>query len=947
MLVAGLGATALTPRAVLGDTPSNGMRQIGQLDFDRCAYNQRHLFAVDEGLHLLLETRVVGGGMQCTPAQKVGAYLRAISTSSLEVVADVRLGITPYVNSSDIQTVVVDSSAHRLFLTYLAPTGESLAAFNLEPLLHKPTELAAQLNVLLPAAPPAATAISTTDPAGGVPPAAVGASGLPYLGPVSMQYDAGSGSLLVVEAESSSGSLGVEPSTSAHGPLSAQTYIFQLDGKSGALQWAQQLAACFAPLPLPAPSGLQPQVPDPVMRIPGGRTDVVAVGCAYRRGPTVLTTKTNSSLDALIGGGSLTYLIPLNERGVPVGYGPTSQGDSSYYIGRPGAIFGVADPLSGRIFYATSPPPSSGGPNSSGPAAVTFDAVHRAYVGAPSVGPGAAAGGGYVLAAGGGRLYSFGPGGVVLVDAGATPLGQGVVLPTYSCNTATVVTDASLRRLFVQPYAECSKPPGGGAAPLASLLVYQDEYPGFPPAIAIDPDTYTTQVVEQPDKTFAQYGGHAAATGTRLRLVGGVTGLIRGATFGGSDVVLGSTQTPVSGDSGTRDLNLAVVTGSGLDNYQVSARALPAGTDPTTEKSAAWPFAEAACSDPGRPRNGHDYGADTATRVECNRSARLADASSSAGPVGFTFNFAGGAGSGAAIPSLPATLGQSAATTTVRVDPDKGLVSQSHAIVKHADIGAVSLASIEAKVECQAHGHTSTAICTYRRVLSGVRVNGALVGTGSCVTDTTPANAVDTCRETLAALNAVQPGQLVFTMPSPDLRPGYLRGTPGGYQAVAQRELYQHLQDGTLNYDSSLEVPALQVLYVNDSFSAPSRLDLQLANVQAEAHYGVQAVAPMGISADGVAPVLDSAGILPSNSGQGLSANAVPEPAPATGQGGGPGGLLGAAERALERVLAGLTFFARSPQTGLLVASLLALLGAPLGVAWRRRRLMSAFDGEP
>ncbi|MHB8339899.1 MAG: hypothetical protein ACYDB7_01850 [Mycobacteriales bacterium] len=204
------------------------------------------------------------------------------------------------------------------------------------------------------------------------------------------------------------------------------------------------------------------------------------------------------------------------------------------------------------------------------------------------------------------------------------------------------------------------------------------------------------------------------------------------------------------------------------------------------------------------------------------------------------------------------------------------------------------------------------------------------------------------CAQLLAALNQVDPGFLIFSMPRPDLLPDQLTGSPGGYQAVGQRGFYQHLQDAVLNDDSSIQIPGLEVLYVNDSYDRPSRLDVQLADIEAESHYGIT---PLGGAGGAFTSSTTGLGLGALVRRGGLAATLGPGGAAgssvailSSAQRADPAGLVAGVAQLVQRVFAGLVWLLRSPGTAGLVALLLALLASPLFLAARRRRL-ETLDG--
>jgi hypothetical protein len=279
--------------------------------------------------------------------------------------------------------------------------------------------------------------------------------------------------------------------------------------------------------------------------------------------------------------------------------------------------------------------------------------------------------------------------------------------------------------------------------------------------------------------------------------------------------------------------------------------------------------------------------------------------------------------------------------TTVERDAQQGTVASVTSTVHGLAIGPLLIDTVKTTTSCRAHGRHGTASCTFQRLIGGVYDAGTAVFPASCTETDSGSTGSAGCQQLIAQLNGILPGKLIFAAPAPDQRRGYVGGSPGGYQAVVQRDLYEHLQDSLLNNDERLTVPGLDILYVNDTASAPSRVELQVAGGQAEAHYGINP--PFSF--------LDNSGISVSLPGGGsvnvpLPPSSLP-PAPPSLGGTTPTGAVtppaptGGLPRLLSRIWDGLQLLGRSPGTALLVAMLLGLLSLPLLVSWRRGRLLA------
>jgi hypothetical protein len=919
-------ALAIPPTQASAALP--GVVRIGRLDLTSPCY-QSTASGIDRAVGVMVVLQVANGGSPgCATAQAM--VFRSFSLASSRVLAErvpaLPVGLSPRL---DARRLTMDEVHHRLYVYFISQTPSSpnhILSFSTSDVIqgHGAITPLADISVLgIPAAAGSASPanlVPTRNPTGPV--------GDYDIVPTGMTYDPAGDDLYVLLAQFWGGATSL---TSAHGSGANDEYVARLHIPDAAVAWLLPLDQCvYSPKLTTAANRFQTDDPIALVR-QAGRSTIYA-GCIFSRAPSYPAAQ---QLNATIplGGSMLSYAIPLD-----AGSNPLS-GGVSYSIGRNGALGGIADPESGRLFWASIPPYQQGA--NSGPAAVVFDGTHRAYIGAPTVAGPADLEGQFMMAVGGGRYYSFSRAGITVGDATATPPGQGVLVSGFSCPVVSAAVDPSTKRLFTQEVSDCANT-SSTAKPY--IDVFQDQLPSISPQVSINPDSYTKQVNEESGVTTAQFNAHAEATGSRLRLVGGPAGFVSGATFGAYDLVFGPNglgssvpPLPVTLDGTSRELSLGVVHQSNLDNYQASSNAISSSADDATAQQVAgnqlvpqWPFKEINCSDPGSKQAGTNDSPDTGATVSCDDGARTTSAASAAGPFGLGVKLTGQTAS----QSLPLSVAQSVTSTHVWMDPAAGVVSESHAIARGIDLGVVTINQVESDLRCQAHGRIGTAKCVYTRLISGAASGGAPVGGGACIETDGPTGTVGSCSTLLGALNGIEPGQIIFATPDPDGSPNTFRGSPGGYQSVGKRELYEHLQDDVVNYDSSSQVPGLEVTYVNDSSFQPSRLDLQLSDTEAEAHYGIQPAVSSDLGPTDNGPV-DTSSPLP------LVAQIVP-PAPPADSGSGLWHLI---TRALQRVFDGISVLLRSPVTGLVVAALLLMMASPLGIAWRRRCLLIALSG--
>lgn len=948
MRTLGIAAVLLAAVAVPGfaAAPSNTIALGGRLQLEKCGAGRR--MAVDSKLGLLIVIRSASPGMNgCAGNEPVGIHLEAYSTQTLGRLGSWQVQL-PHLNTGGFNVgttrpLILDTVHHRLFLVY--SDGDHVDRVTVVDIGHLsagtpslPPLAAFPLPYHTDPAPPG----FTDDPTGNVYTSAgcqavqtAQQTGFGCLKGVNGAYDAASDTLTMMMAEDPAET---DNEGSAHGPGGHSPSLVQLAASSGAIRWSLMLGKCSVALGFTNYGQYLVPLPDPVLFSRSDKAAQLTAGCLYSKSLTrgLYSGTTDPSQAALSAGSMMTYTIQLNRDGsltTDASGAPVVQ----THIGRSNVYSGLADPASGRLFYIAAPPLGEAtSTNASGPTAVSFDVAHHVYMGAITIGTPSDLGGYFTMAAGGGRLYSIDTNGVIAADATATPEGQGVYFPIQLCKppaTAKLFAAASDERthqVFVLP-SECGK-----TDPTTSLLVYQDGVPSLAAAPEPDPDSYTRQIAEQPGVTQVQYGAHGEAVGARVRVIGGTTGLLKGASNGGYDFVFNnpfqSTGVPAPPDDfATREIELARIRAADVSNYQSNAEAVAAAIDATTAQQLkssqaqfSWPFEPASCSDPGNGKDAKSYGPDTGSSTKCDFSKHSVTVESNSGPVGLTLTSIGRDGN--AVPLL-LSLARAHTSVSVTLDPAVGLISETHSVVDGIEVGGVSIGAVDATSRCRAHGHKKTASCTYTRTIAGVTVAGQPVGGGACVS----APPVNTCTQLLNVLNTLQPGILIFTMPEPDTRPGFFEGSAGGYQAVAQRELYEHLQDEALNYDASPQVPALQVFYNDDSTDAPSRLDLQLANVESESHYGISVAEPFNPPAlTDLAPL--TVATQASDGLANLARPAVQGPAPT---------LIQVIQQVVHRFVTGFGFALRNPGQALAIAVLVGMFGAPLLLALRRRKLES------
>ncbi|HEX6489039.1 MAG TPA: hypothetical protein VF137_09265 [Candidatus Dormibacteraeota bacterium] len=916
-VVAGL-ITLASGWAIRPAAADDTIRRIGSIDIGTC-----HLMAwgVDPSLHLLITEQQVQFGQKCGAPTGVTLMLQVFSTSTLR-----RLAGVPMQPLGGIDSIQVDSVHHRVFIldSSASPAGgDNILVYSISRIQTGTAPLAPDATISIPS-----TALGLGGASAVGPNNITGAPGDFSLRISGSAYDVPTNQLYLMLYENFGG---VNALTSQNGPGADDVYIADVDLASQSLRWAQVLDSCV--YDTSTTSLYHVNLGDPILVRHSRFGTEVDAGCIYSRSPSLVPSAQTLGLGAssgLVSGSMMTFRIPLDSTGAPV------SGSITFSIGRTHTYGGLSDPEDGRIFWAAAPVNNTQNlsASSSGASAVVYDAAEGVYDGAATISSAAYSSEGFQLAAANHKLYAVGPDGILVLGAANTPPGQGVWFSSYTCATAGLATDAPLNRLLMLPFVGCSATPG--VAPDHVVQVYQDNYQLPAAPAAPNPDSYTIQTAERDGATGSQFSGHAEATGTRVRLIGGIHGAVSGATFGLYDSVYGDVPglpDAVPADYASHEVDLAKASGADLGNYQASAESIAADADAATraqlksENGTDWPFQATSCSDPGDRQAQTQYASDTSSTATCQLGSQ-ASTTSAAGPVTVTM-YVAGQGQTSQQMALPIGVGANLTSTTVSLVPSQGLVAAASSEVKDVTLtlpnaGELRIDGITLDVSCRAHGRTGTASCTTSRVLNGVTFAGATVSGGSC----TMSPGVDTCGQLLAALNRIRPGVLIFQMPDPDQRLDYFNGSPGGYQSIAQREIYEHLQDSVLNYDDSEQIPGLQITYVNDSISEPSRFDVQLGDVEAESHYGITQLGSdcgsCAVAAPPAAPVLS----LPTGTPGGHL------PAAST-----PPSLGSALAKIVQRVWAGVQLLLRSPAAAAAAIALLLMLVSPLLMGTRRRRL--------
>jgi len=398
-----------------------------------------------------------------------------------------------------------------------------------------------------------------------------------------------------------------------------------------------------------------------------------------------------------------------------------------------------------------------------------------------------------------------------------------------------------------------------------------------------------------------------------------------------------------------------------------------------------WLAPSAACSDPGTPTESSQRGLDTTSPYASNSdsppgssAAPGTDQSWDADGGSLTSTShshvkcdnAGGGVSGDVIsPNFNAQGGPSSQGSAVEIGtgtaqaslapPASTLGSPTTATVTATahdlsiNLGPlqISIGSVEQTASAFAGGRSGSAGTTRTVIVSDIVItngstsqhycNGSVTG---CASDSTQ------LQQALDALNQVAPTRFAVLAPPPDApfgtgSNGTPKGSPGGYTAAVTSSPAELFGDETFNGMSSVEasyLPALRLVIYQDSSSEVAREIVDLAGVEADAHLGVQfdqsiidnppppppPTTQQEQQAAGVQPSGTTRTIIKHDGGNGFRPTAT-----------GPLAVI-------QRVLAALDWFKRSPGEALEMGGLLALFGVPVLLIARRRQWTSRLLGE-
>jgi hypothetical protein len=276
----------------------------------------------------------------------------------------------------------------------------------------------------------------------------------------------------------------------------------------------------------------------------------------------------------------------------------------------------------------------------------------------------------------------------------------------------------------------------------------------------------------------------------------------------------------------------------------------------------------------------------------------------------------------------------------------------AHAFSVNLGSVQISIGSVEQKASAFAGGRNGTAGTTRTMVVRDIVITNQGTTQRYCGgTDPQCTFGSAQMEQALAALNQAAPTRFAVLAPAPAApfgtgSDGAPNGSPGGYTAAVTSSPAELFGDETFNGMSSVEassLPGLRVIVYQDSSSQVAREIVDLAGVEADVHLGVQfdqaGNEPPPTTPPTIEQAAQAAGVPPSV----LTRTVVKHDGKTTREfipsAMGPLAIV-------QRVLAALDWFKRSPGEALEMAGLLALFGVPVLQMARRRHWTSRLLGE-
>jgi hypothetical protein len=509
---------------------------------------------------------------------------------------------------------------------------------------------------------------------------------------------------------------------------------------------------------------------------------------------------------------------------------------------------------------------------------------------------------------------------LLVTDGRATPVPQGDLFPTgISGVSQWIRTDPRTHRLFFQVSGRRA-----GVAPLTRVLVYKDRLPSAEPDRPIDYDGLTTDVAEGPG-TFATYQGSVKGFGARVSLVGGYSGvlsplyqsvtqriLIPGVKPAPRSIILGRAASldlsSVSAASTAQAVAPDTVSADEYESYRNDLGKSAGGAAALGTEQLTWPWQAAVCIDAEQKAADDKKEAPVGrSTVKCDLKAGRVSASTMSG--------------GAVLEGI--SLEGGTFVSSVERNED-GTVTEATATARGMEIdlpgvGRLSIGRVSSTVRTVAHGRPGTAGVKWVREIDGVLLtdpSGKVLF--RCPEACSPEAVADAVNENI--------GERVRVVVPDAERIATPRGAFAGI-----RETKSSYFDGlVVNDDDSRAVPALELLVINDT-AEKSRLDIQLAAIEASSIYGISLLPAEGGSAG--PPLVDVPAIPP------ITNVGPPELAPPPIVSGGQVPALATTSSSVLAV--------RSPADALFLSLISLLILATIAGGVRRHRFAALLNGGP
>lgn len=181
------------------------------------------------------------------------------------------------------------------------------------------------------------------------------------------------------------------------------------------------------------------------------------------------------------------------------------------------------------------------------------------------------------------------------------------------------------------------------------------------------------------------------------------------------------------------------------------------------------------------------------------------------------------------------TIGDSMADSTVRLDPELGIVADTHAETRNLvlglqGLGKMTIEEVILRVRAQARGRSGKAKTTWERTVKGVKISSPN-GDFECEEDCS-------LEEIASAVEEAFLGRVHVVAPQPEGQ--FLNGSEKGTTAMFREDLWRQLEQEILGdkFVEDLTMPALEIR-VQGNVDANSGLTLQLAGATATSIYRI------------------------------------------------------------------------------------------------------------